>query len=257
MPQTIAITRAISPRFNECELTHFTREPIDLALARNQHHLYEEALRGLGVEVIGLPAEADLPDSVFVEDTALVLDEVALLTRPGADSRKAEVESVAAALTPYRPLARIEAPGTVDGGDILLLGREIYVGLSTRSNQAAIDQMRAALAPYGYRVTALPLTDCLHLKSAVTQASADTLLINPAWIDKSRFPGWKFVETHPDEPSAANIVLLPNGAIFPAHFPQTQKRLEDAGIHLTIVPATEVAKAEGAVTCCSLIFNLR
>jgi dimethylargininase len=219
MPKTVAITRAISPRFNECELTHYEREPIDLTLARSQHHLYEEALRGLGLEVISLPAEADLPDSVFVEDAALVLDEVALLTRPGAASRQAEVDSIAAALTPYRALLRIEAPGTIDGGDILRLGKDIYVGLSTRSNQAAIDQMRAALAPYGYLVTGLPLTDCLHLKSAVTQASADTLLINPAWIDKSHFPGWKFVETHPDEPSAANIVLLPNGAIFPAHFP--------------------------------------
>jgi dimethylargininase len=255
MPKTVAITRAISPRFNECELTHYEREPIDLTLARSQHHLYEEALRGLGLDVISLPAEADLPDSVFVEDAALVLDEVALLTRPGAASRQAEVDSIAAALTPYRALLRIEAPGTIDGGDILRLGKDIYVGLSTRSNQAAIEQMRAALAPYDYRVTGLPLTDCLHLKSAVTQASADTLLINPAWIDKNHFPGWKFVEVHPDEPSAANIVLLPNGAIFPAHFPKTQKRLADAGIHLTIVPATEVAKAEGAVTCCSLVFS--
>jgi len=210
----------------------------------------------MGVEVISLPAEADLPDSVFVEDTALVLDEIALLTRPGADSRKAEVDSIAAALAPYRQLVRIESPGMVDGGDILCLGKDIYVGLSTRSNQAAIEQMRAALAPYGYRVTGLRLTDCLHLKSAVTQASLDTLLINPAWIDKSHFPGWDFVEVHPDEPSAANIVLLPNGAIFSAHFPKTQKRLEDAGIHLTIVPANEVAKAEGAVTCCSLVFSV-
>jgi dimethylargininase len=255
MKKTIAITRAISPRFNECELTHLDRDPIDLDQARSQHRQYEEALRGLGVEVVSLPAEADLPDSVFVEDAALVLDEVALLTRPGADSRKAEVASIAAAITPYRPLVRIEAPGTVDGGDILRLDKDIYVGLSTRSNQAAIEQMRAALASYGYSVTGLPLTDCLHLKSAVTQASPDTLVINPAWVDKSHFPGWKFVEVHPDEPSAANIVLLPNGAIFPAHFPKTQKRLEEAGIRLTIVPATEVAKAEGAVTCCSLVFS--
>jgi dimethylargininase len=254
-PALVAITRAISPRFNECELTHLAREPIDLALARSQHHLYEEALRGLGLEVVQLPAEADLPDSVFVEDAALVLDEVALLTRPGAASRQAEVDSIAAALAPYRALLRIEAPGTIDGGDILRLGKDIYVGLSTRSNQAAIGQMLAALAPYGYHVTGLPLMDCLHLKSAVTQASVDTLLINPAWIDKNHFQGWKFVEVHPDEPSAANIVLLPNGAIYPAHFPQTQKRLADAGIHLTIVPATEVAKAEGAVTCCSLVFS--
>ncbi len=147
MHKTIAITRAISPRFNECELTHLDRTPIDLELARAQHHEYEQALKNLGVEVHSLPAEADFPDSVFVEDTALVLDEVAVLTRPGADSRKAEVESLAKALAPYRKLVRIEAPGTVDGGDILRLGKNIYVGLTTRSNASAIEQMQSALAP--------------------------------------------------------------------------------------------------------------
>lgn len=250
-----AITRAISPRFNECELTHIARTPIDLDLAQTQHHQYEAALRSLGVEVHSLPAEADLPDSVFVEDAALVLEEIAVLTRPGAKSRRPEVESIARALAPYRKLVRIEAPDTVDGGDILRLGKNIYVGVSTRSNHGAIEQMQAALAPFGYTVSNVPVTGCLHLKSAVTQASADTLLINPAWVEKSHFPGWKFVEVAPDEPSAANIVRVPGGAIFPDHFPATQKRLEQAGIHLTIVPATEVGKAEGAVTCCSLIFE--
>lgn len=254
--KTFAITRAISPRFNECEITHIDRTPIDIELARTQHNIYEEALRKLGLQVISLPAEIDLPDSVFVEDAALVLDEVALLTRPGADSRKPEVESIARALAPYRTLVRIEDPGTVDGGDILRLGKNIYVGLSTRSNSSAIQQMQAALAPYGYVVHGVPVTGCLHLKSAVTQASPDTLLVNPAWVDKGHFPGWKFVEVDPAEPSAANIVLTPAGAVFPEHFPGTRQRLEDAGIRLTLVPATEVAKAEGAVTCCSLIFTV-
>jgi dimethylargininase len=252
----IAITRSISPRFNECELTHFDRTPIDLALAHAQHCQYEEALRNLGLEVISLPAEADFPDSVFVEDTALVLDEVAVLTRPGADSRKAEVDLIASALAPYRKLVHIKAPGTVDGGDILRLGKQVYVGLSTRTNQSAIEQMQSALAPYGYTVIGVPVRDCLHLKSAITQASKDTLLINPDRVEKTRFPGWKFVEVDPGEPSAANIVLVPGGAIFPAHFPKTQARLEAAGIALTIVPASEVSKAEGAVTCCSLIFTV-
>lgn len=255
MNTTIAITRAISPRFDACELTHLDRSPIDLDLARAQHRAYEQALQSLGVEVHSLPPESDYPDSVFVEDTALVLDEVAILTRPGADSRKGEVESIAQALAPYRKIIRIEAPGTVDGGDILRLGKNIYVGLTTRSNQAAIEQMQSALAPYGYTVRGVPVTGCLHLKSAVTQASEDTLLINPAWVDKGHFPGWKLIEVAPDEPSAANIVLVPGGAIFPAHFPKTQKKLEEAGIKLTLVPATEVAKAEGAVTCCSLVFT--
>ena len=250
-----AILRAISPRFNECEITHIDRTPIDLDLAAAQHLQYETALKSLGVDVISLPAQADLPDSVFVEDTALVLDEGAILTRPGADSRKPEVDSIAEVLAPHRKLFRIEAPGTVDGGDVLRLDKNIYVGITTRSNQSAIDQMQAALAPYGYTVRGVPVTGCLHLKSAVTQASVDTLLINPAWVEKSHFPGWKFIEVDPSEPGAANIVYFEGGAIFPAHYPKTQQKLEAAGIKLTIVPATEVAKAEGAVTCCSLIFK--
>lgn len=255
MTRTIAITRAISPRFAECELTHIQRMPIDLDLARAQHRAYEQALQALGVEVIQLPEEPAFPDSVFVEDTAVVLDEVALLTRPGADSRKGEVDLIAGVLSSYRRLLRIEAPGTVDGGDVLQLGKHIYVGLTTRSNREAIAQMQAALAPYGYTVSGVPVGGCLHLKSAITQASDDTLLINPAWVERSLFPGWKFIEVDPEEPAAANIVRVPGGAIFPAHFPKTGARLEAAGIRLTLVPATEVAKAEGAVTCCSLIFR--
>jgi dimethylargininase len=251
----VAITRAISPRFSECEITHIDRTPINLELARAQHREYEAALSSLGVKIHSLPAESDLPDSVFVEDTALVLDEIAVITRPGADSRKPETESIEKALAPYRKIARIEVPGNVDGGDILRLGKEIYVGLTTRSNQAAIEQMQTALAPFGYKIHGIPVTGCLHLKSAVTQASQDTLLLNPAWVDKKYFPGWKFVDVDPGEPSAGNIVHLPEASIYPAHYPKTQKRLEEAGIRLKIVQATEVTKAEGAVTCCSLIFR--
>ena len=251
----IAITRGISPRFNECELTHIDRTPIDLELAQAQHHQYELALAGLGVHVHNLPAEAEMPDSVFVEDAAAVVDEIAVITRPGAKSRRAEIDSIERALSPYRETVRIAEPGTIDGGDILRLGKMIYVGISSRSNGDAIAQMQSALGPHGYSVVGVPITGCLHLKSAVTQASEDTLLINSAWVDRDHFAGWEFVEVDPDEPSAANIICLPHGAIYPSHYPKTQERLTAAGIELTVVDATEVAKAEGAVTCCSLIFN--
>jgi dimethylargininase len=251
----VAITRRISPRFNECELTHLDRQPIDLDLARAQHQQYEAALRDLGCEVISLPPQPDLPDSVFVEDVALVFDEVAVITRPGADSRKPEAESIAQALAPYRTLCTIEAPGTLDGGDVLRVGKIVYVGLSSRSNQSAVEQTQEFLAPYGYTVTGVTMTGCLHLKSAVTQVSADTLLINPAWADRSIFGNMKFIEVDESEPSAANAVWINDAVIYPSSFPKTQRRLEAAGLRVKIVDATEVAKAEGAVTCCSLIFR--
>ena len=251
----IALTRQISPRFNECELTHLDRRPIDLDLARAQHHQYEAALRELGCEVLSLPAEPDLPDSVFVEDVALVFDEVAIITRPGAHSRKPEAASIARALKTYRTLCTIEAPGTVDGGDVLPVGRTVYIGLSSRSNPAGVEQTQEFLAPYGYAVKGVEVTGCLHLKSAVTQVSDDKLLINPAWIDRRIFGEVKFIEVDEAEPSAANAVWIGDTVLYPSSFPRTQQRLEEAGLRLKIVDATEVAKAEGAVTCCSLIFR--
>jgi dimethylargininase len=252
----IAVTRDISPNFNQCELTHLERTPIDVDLARVQHHQYEDALRELGCEVHSLPAEADLPDAVFVEDVAIVLDEVAVITRPGAASRRPEVESIAQALIPYRELCRIEAPATLDGGDVLRIGQTLYVGQSGRSNRSAAEQLRQQLAPFGYAVKGVPVGGCLHLKSAVTQIAADALLINPLWIDRRNFPNLRYVEIDSTEPYAANALLIGDAAIYPSSYPKTRKRLEARGIPLKIVDASEAIKAEGAVTCCSLIFRV-
>lgn len=251
----IAITRAVSRSIVNCELTHLERIPIDLERARLQHHTYEETLRNLGVEVHSLPEEPDLPDSVFVEDIAIVLDECALLTRPGADSRRPETKSIARALAHYRSLFTIQAPGALDGGDVLTIGKTIFVGLSSRSNQVAIDQMRAFLVPYGYAVIGVQVTGCLHLKSAVTQVKADTLLVNPAWVDKVNFPGMKFIDIDPSEQYAANALMVGRTVLHQPAYPQTRARLELAGIHPVLVDASELGKAEGALTCCALLFT--
>lgn len=251
----IAITRRVSPAINRCELTHIAREPIDYQRACAQHEQYEETLRSLGVEVISLQAETDLPDSVFVEDAALVLDECAILLNPGAASRRPEVASVEKALAPYRAISRIQPPATVDGGDILRVGKTIYVGLSGRSTGEAAEQIRVILAPYGYQVRAVNVTGCLHLKSAVTQVGENTLLINPRWVSRQVFPGMQFIEVDPSEPYAANAVLVNDTIIYPPSFPVTKRKLEEAGIKILTVDADELAKAEGAVTCCSLIFE--
>jgi dimethylargininase len=252
---TIALTRQISPSMEQCELTYQSRVSIDIALARAQHDAYQRALAELGCQVITLPADSDLPDSVFVEDPAIVVDEIAVITRPGAESRRPETASIARALQPYRKLAFIQAPGTIDGGDVMRVGKTLYVGTSRRSSQAGIDQLAAALAPFGYSIQAVPLTGCLHLKSAITPVGADRLLINRQWVDANHFAGMRFIDVHPSEPQGANALLLGEIVIYPDSFERTRQRLEEAGIAVKTVAASEVQKAEGAVTCCSLIFE--
>jgi dimethylargininase len=255
MKKLIAITRPVSETIDRCELTNLARVPIHLERAIFQHQTYEETLRSLGVEVLALPKEPDLPDAVFVEDAAVVLDECAIITRPGADSRLPETGSVGRALAPYRTLYSILAPGRLDGGDVLVAGKRIWVGMATRSNQAALDQMQLFLEPYGYIVHAVPVQGCLHLKSAVTRVAEDILLINPAWTDPVNFPGMKFIEVDPDEPYGANALMVGEKILSQPAYPKTVSRLETIGIHPILVDQSELAKAEGALTCCSLLFN--
>lgn len=251
----LAITREVSRDIVHCELTHLARTPIDLDRARAQHAQYESALKKLGVAVLSLPEEPGLADSVFVEDAALVLDECAVITRPGAASRRTETESIRRALAPYRKLFEIEAPARIDGGDILRVGKHIYIGISTRSDTNAIEQMQDLVAGFGYEVQARTVKGCLHLKSAVTQVAPDALLVNPAWVEAGDFGRMRTIEIDPSEPYAANAVLIGETILYPTSFPRTRNRLEEAGIQVVTVEADELAKAEGAVTCCSLIFN--
>jgi dimethylargininase len=253
MPRGIAITREISSALGACELTHLERVPLDVDLARTQHRQYEQTLCDAGYRVQRLAASEEMPDSVFVEDIAVVFDEVAILTRPGAASRRVETPAIADVLRHHRRLHAIEAPGTMDGGDVLVVGRQVFVGLSTRTNDQAAAQLRSALEPFGYAVRTAIVGDCLHLKSAATALAADVVLLNPEWIAPSMFGGFSIVEVDPDEPAAANALRLDDRIVFPSSFPRTAARIERQGFRLAIVDASEVAKAEGAVTCCSLI----
>jgi len=251
----VAITRAVSPAFASCELTHLERVPIDLDRARAQHDAYEQALIDAGGLVARLESSAGIPDSVFVEDIAIVFPELAIVTRPGAESRRAETPAIAHALAAFRPAHEIQAPGTVDGGDVLVAGRRVFVGLSTRTNDAAVAQIRQILGPFGYTVCAVEVSGCLHLKSAVTAIADDMLLVNRSWIDPSTFTGFTLVDVDPGEPSAANALRLHDRVIFPAAFPRTARRIEQRGFRVEVVEVDELAKAEGAVTCCSLIVS--
>jgi dimethylargininase len=250
-----AITRRASPAIVNCELSFIARQPVDLQIAVAQHHAYEQLLEKLGARVVSLPAEPDLPDSMFVEDPALVLDEFAVIFPLGTKSRRPEAASLALAISKFRKLEYVTLPGTLEGGDILLIGRKLFVGVTKRSNAEGIRQLAAILAPHSYEVIAVPVTGCLHLKSAVTCLGRDTLLANRAWFDTSPFAGYDWIDVDLTEPHAANALAFGDTIIFPASFPHTRARIEAAGFHVTPLDISELQKAESGLTCSSLIFQ--
>jgi dimethylargininase len=250
----VALTREVSESIGRCELTHLARQPIDIARARDQHAAYEMALREVGCCVERVPAAPECPDSVFIEDTAVVLPEVAIITRPGAPSRRPETGAVTVALRAHRRIAAIEPPATVDGGDVLVVGRRVFVGRTARSNTDGVRQMRAVLSPLGYEVESVAVSGCLHLKSAATAVAEGMVLVQPQWVSPSVFREFAIVEVDPGELYGANAVRIGARVIYPAAFPRTAERLAARGIEVRSVDVSELAKAEGAVTCCSLVF---
>jgi dimethylargininase len=234
-------------------LTHIARTPIDVAAAMAQHERYEDALRTLGCRIERLPDAPELPDSVFVEDTAVVLDEVAIVTRPGAESRRAETPSIAAALRRHRTVLEMTEPATLDGGDVLVVGRRLFVGISDRTTDHGARQLADLTAPYGYSVSTVSVQDCLHLKSAVTALEANTLLCNPDWVDTRAFAGFNTVAVAPDEPFAANVLQIGSVLLCAAAHARTAADLTRRGYAVYPVDVSELAKAEGGVTCCSLM----
>jgi dimethylargininase len=243
-------------------LTHLERERIDYERAVQQHAAYEACLERLGCRVERLPDAPELPDSVFVEDAAVVFDEIAVIARPGAASRRPEVDAMAAALRPHRPLVSIESPGTLDGGDVLVTPGTVFVGISGRTNADGVRQLAALVAPHGFEVVAVPVTGCLHLKSAVSavflppKGGRSILLINPAWIERSYFDGFDLIEVDPSEPAAANVLLVGDSVVCASEHTRTRARIEARGLVTHSVPAGELAKAEGGVTCCSIILSI-
>lgn len=251
----LAITREVSPRIADCELSFHERQPIDAAKAMAQHQAYQDCLAELGVRIVVLPAEPDLPDSVFVEDTALVLEEVALIANIGAPSRRGETRSVADALARYRPLKFITDPATLDGGDVLRVGRSIFAGLSRRTNREAVQQLRELLAPYEYEVKPVEVKGCLHLKTACSYIGNNTILVNRSCLAVEPLAEYELLDVPPEEPGAANALLLNDTIVLAASFPKTRALLEERGFQVRTVDVSELQKAEAGVTCCSLIFS--
>jgi dimethylargininase len=252
-----AITRGVSPAIVNCELTYLVRAPIHLTKAIEQHRAYEQALEKFGVKMISLPPEPALADSMFVEDPAMVLDEVALIFPLGTESRRAEAASLAKVLSPFRELKHVRLPGTAEGGDILRVGRHLFVGLSKRTNEEGIRQLQSIVGDYGYTVTPVRVTGCLHLKSAVTFLGRDTLLANRKWFDASCMPGFEWIDVAPEEPHAANALAFGGTIILPASFPLTRKRIEARGFTVLPLDISELQKAESGLTCSSLLFDAK
>jgi dimethylargininase len=249
----LALTRPVPPAIDRCELTHVPRVPIDFARANEQHRAYEETLSALGCTIERLPVEPEMPDSVFVEDAAVVLPQIAVIARPGAESRRGEVAAVADALQQHRPLGFIEPPGTLDGGDVLCIGERVWIGHSQRTNADGIRQFRELVTRFGYHVQTVEVSRCLHLKSALTQVGPDTVLHNPEWIEAELLGGFLRVETHPTEPFAGNALFVGSTVLHPTAFLHTRERLQARGIVVQSVDMDELAKAEAGVTCCSIL----
>ena len=251
----IAMTRGVSPRLADCELTYLPSQPIDVAKAEAEHRAYEECLTSLGVRVISLPTSAALPDSVFIEDIAVVLDEIAVMTRPGAESRRAELLGVAPRLERFRRLVYISAPATLDGGDVLCVDRTLFVGLSRRTDRAGAEQLRAIVEPFGYQVKDVSVTGCLHLKTGVTYLGRDEMLINREWVDAGAFAGFELIDVPSSEPMAANTLTIDEALLLPDSFPQTRTLLETHGYKVQVLDISELQKAEAGLTCSSLIIR--
>jgi dimethylargininase len=248
-----AIIREVSPAIVDCELEFLDREPIDLALAIEQHRQYQACLTDLGVHIEVLPSGPDMPDGVFVEDPAIVLDEIAVMTRPGVASRRNEGESLARALTKYREIRHIVEPATLEGGDVMRIGKTLYVGYSRRTNIAGIQQLATMLHPLGYFVVPVEVRGCLHLKTACTYVGDDTLLANRAWMDADAFCSLKFLDV--PETRGANALRIGETIVMPAAFPRTRDLLEASGFRVRAIDNSEMLKAEAGVTCSSLLFE--
>jgi len=249
------ITRGVSPEINRCELGFLTRQEIDVAKAIEQHRAYEACLRDLGVEVISLPAEPGLPDCMFVEDPAVVVNEVAVMTRMGAESRRKEAERLSTMLARFRSLKWLRAPATLEGGDVLRLGSSVFVGVSRRTNQAGIDQLAAILNPFGYTVRAVAVRGCLHLKSGCSAIGERRILANRDWVDTSAFEGCEIVDVPPEEPGAANVLTIGDTVLVPSAYPITAGILESLGCTVRRLDISELMKAEAGLTCSSILFE--
>jgi dimethylargininase len=250
-----ALTRAVSRSLASCELTWLPRQEIDIDLAIEQHKQYEQSLAAMGVRVVSLPEQPEMPDAVFVEDPMVVVDEAAIVTRMGSPRRRAESDTLADAISAFRPVRRLVDPATLEGGDVMRIGRDVFVGLSSRTNAAGVQQLTRELEPFGYRVFPVEVRGCLHLKSACCSLGDGKILANRGWLDTAPLRDYRIVGVAADEPAAANVLRIGDTVLMPGSFPHTQRIVRGEGLDVRAVDISELMKAEAAVTCSSVIFE--
>ena len=251
----LAITHTPSPRLADCQLTFVDRSAIDYDRAVRQHTEYCRVLGDCGAKVYTLDVNADLPDSVFVEDTYVVLDETALMCRLGAASRREEAAGIEQTIARFRPIDRVEIPATLEGGDVLRVDRTLLVGLSSRTNEAGVETLARIGGHYGYNIRVVPVHGCLHLKTACTALPDNRLLVNPSWVDVGVLRDFAQVCVPASEPWGANVVCLRGHVIAAAENAETAALIRGLGFDVRTVELDEFAKAEGGVTCLSILFR--
>lgn len=250
-----ALTHEVSPRIAECEVTFVDRVPINLPLAMRQHDDYCAALEGLGVVVERLSENESYPDSCFVEDTAIVVDELAIICSMGVASRRGETRLIERELSKYREIARISLPTTIEGGDVLRIGKKIFVGQSSRTNREGIEQLARILEPRGYSVAEVRTNGSLHLKSACTAIDEETLFVNPDWVELDAFRGFNLAHTPAEEPWSANTLRVGNTICVQAGFPRAAELIARVAGRVELIDISELRKAEAGLTCSSIIFE--
>ncbi|MHC4943012.1 MAG: dimethylarginine dimethylaminohydrolase family protein [Planctomycetota bacterium] len=248
-----AITRKPGENFAD-GLTRAEGGRPDHALMLKQHQAYVDTLKALGLEVIELEAEPAHPDAHFVEDTAVVIPEAAIITRPGAPSRQGEVKSIEKVLSRFRELRRIEPPGTLDGGDVLQAGRRFFIGLSERTNAEGAGQLGTVLESYGYPWTTVPVGEGLHLKSGVNWVGENSLLVTGTFKDRQVFHEFDKIVVEVGEDYAANTLWINDSLLMAAGYPKTREKLEALGSKIIELDVSEAQKMDGGLTCMSIRF---
>ena len=251
----IALTHVISPNIVRCELSFLERSPINYKRAVEQHEDYCELLRDCGLEVIELSMNRSFPDSTFIEDTAVVVDELAIMASMGIESRRGEVPGVESVFGYYRDIQHIQLPATLEGGDVLHIGKKTFVGISPRTNIAGFESLKEILEPFDYEVIPVAVSGCLHLKSACIAVDDQTVLVNPQWLDLQPLRDFRIIPVPEDEPAAVNSLRINTTICMHSGYKKTIDSLVKLGFSVTTIDISELLKAEAGMTCSSIIFS--
>jgi len=251
---THAIARRPAPNFAQGLTTAVNQESPRYEILVNQHAEYIAALKSSGLEVMLLDALPDHPDAYFVEDTAVVAADVAVITNPGADSRKGEEETIAPVLAKYRKTEKIRPPGTVDGGDVLQVDHHFFIGISERTNHEGAGQLGRILKQYGYTYTTVAVGEGLHFKSSVNYVGQNTLLVTEDFAPNEQLQGYDTIIVDREESYAANTLFINDHLLTPRGYPGTRRKLEVLGFKIIELDTSEVRKMDGGLTCMSIRF---